>query len=326
MDEREFQLAFEALRDPSVDGGVVVAALDTQRRDGGPLKGHLGRLGLPERKLEELEARVTERAPGGAPSPGLGLRETSGRYIRERRYSSGGMGRILIVYDTVLERDVALKELLPERLADNSGSGPGPLSRFVQEGKITGQLEHPGIVPVYELGQRTDGSVYYTMKFVRGRSLEDAIMDAKTLKERMELLPHFVDLCQAVAYAHSRGVIHRDIKPSNVMVGAFGETVVIDWGLAKIRGPAETKRSTDETIASSPVRVSTPLDRPDSKTEIGSVMGTPDYMSPEQALGRGHGTEPRHARRTQGLHHDGLLRPFGHESPDRFTRSDRTAL
>jgi serine/threonine protein kinase len=109
------------------------------------------------------------------------------------------------------------------------------IARFLQEARITGQLEHPSIVPVYELGHRKDGALYYTMKLVRGKSLSKAIREAGSLRERLMLLPHFIDLCNAIAYAHSRHVVHRDIKPANVMVGEFGETVVLDWGLAKAR-------------------------------------------------------------------------------------------
>ena len=132
-----------------------------------------------------------------------------------------------------------VKELLPDQ-----GNGSTPVAarhakdmvaRFLREAKITGQLEHPSITPVHELGRRADGTLYYTMKLVRGRTLSEAIKSAANFGERLTLLPHFVDLCNAIAYAHSRGVLHRDIKPSNVMIGDYGETVIIDWGLAKVK-------------------------------------------------------------------------------------------
>ena len=176
-----------------------------------------------------------------------GVEEAEGRYTLREERARGGMGRVLLVRDEFLGRDVALKELLPElvkvggdtSIIPNSSRSPMTLrllARFLQEARITGQLEHPSIVPVYELGRRQDGSLYYTMKLVRGQSLAHAIREARSLRQRLKLLPHFIDLCQAIAYAHSRGVIHRDLKPDNVMVGEFGETVVIDWGLAKARG------------------------------------------------------------------------------------------
>jgi len=175
--------------------------------------------------------------------------EPRGRYTYLGEHGRGGMGRVLLVHDSHLERDIVLKELLPQ-LSD--GSTPTPArhskemaSRFLREAKITGQLEHPSITPVHELGRREDGTLYYTMKFVRGRTLAKAIHEAKSLEERLKLLPHFVDLCNAIAYAHSRGVIHRDIKPSNVMIGDYGETMIIDWGLAKVKGVKEAPKSSD---------------------------------------------------------------------------------
>ena len=148
---------------------------------------------------------------------------------------------MLLVHDEHLGRDIALKELFPEFATEVDDSpAPSPvrksvpfIARFLQEARITGQLEHPSIVPVYALDYRKDGSLYYTMKLVRGKSLAQAIKAAGTLRERLGLLSHFVDLCQAMAYAHSRHIIHRDLKPANVMVGEFWETVVLDWGLAK---------------------------------------------------------------------------------------------
>ena len=163
----------------------------------------------------------------------------------------GGIGRVLIARDSHLGRDVALKELLvPESASSSVTTADGRVelsdaslgtARFLREAQVTGQLEHPGIVPVYELGARADGTLYYTMKLVRGRTLAQALRGCRSLDERLRLLPHFANLCHAVAYAHSRGVIHRDIKPANVMLGEFGETVVLDWGLAKVRGRVDIR-------------------------------------------------------------------------------------
>ncbi|MDZ4860302.1 MAG: protein kinase [Candidatus Hydrogenedentes bacterium] len=219
-----------------------------------------------------------------------GVQETPGRYTHVSEYGRGGMGRVLLVHDAFLGRDVAFKELLPGPTPKDPESPSTPvreymgfLARFLQEARITGQLEHPSIVPVYELGHRSDGRLYYTMKLVRGKTLRQAMNECKTLTQRLTLLSHFVDLCHAIAYAHSRRIIHRDIKPDNVMVGEFGETVVLDWGLAKSKdskdfhadGLAETFRLLH-------------LGEVDSaaKTQYGQVMGTPAYMPPEQALGK----------------------------------------
>jgi eukaryotic-like serine/threonine-protein kinase len=184
-------------------------------------------------------------------------REIPGRYRGLGELTRGGVGRVLIAYDEHLDREVALKELLP---GEGGGMSAKPFSqamprvaRFLREARITGQLEHPAIVPVHELGRREDGTPYYTMKLVRGRSLQEALNEAKDLAERLGLLPHLVDMCQAVAYAHSRGVLHRDLKPGNVMVGEFGETVIIDWGLAKSkarRDQAEEGESTAPAVTS----------------------------------------------------------------------------
>ncbi len=196
----------------------------------------------------------------------------------------GGIGRVLLAVDEHIGREVAIKELL---LAKNNQAGidssSGKLStgmaRFLREARVTGQLEHPNIVPVYELGQKADGTLYYTMKVVRGNTLRDELRKAKTLADRMKLLGHFTNLCQAIAYAHSRGVVHRDIKPSNVMVGEFGETVVLDWGLAKVRGKEDIR---GKEIAREVKEI---MDADMGRTIVGDVIGTPKYMSPEQAEG-----------------------------------------
>jgi len=194
----------------------------------------------------------------------------------------GGMGRVLVVFDSHLGREIALKELLgPASLgARGDEAASQAAARFLREARITGQLAHPGVVPVYELGQRDDGKLYYTMKLVRGRTFSRALRQADGPSERLALLGHFVDLCQAVAYAHSRGVVHRDIKPDNVMVGEFGETVLLDWGLAKMRGLDDVQE--DELAHDLALVRSAGVD----DTVLGSAVGTPAYMSPEQAEGR----------------------------------------
>jgi uncharacterized membrane protein len=219
----------------------------------------------------------------------IGIHEVPGRYSQRGEHSRGGMGRILLVHDETIGRDVALKELLPA--ADN-GPGGTPIrrsaavvARFLREAQLTGQLEHPGIVPVYEVGRRSDGTLYYTMKLVRGKTLHDALAEKKTFAERLKLLPHVVDLCQAIAYAHSRGVVHRDLKPRNVMVGEFGETVVIDWGLAKARieGETVTPASPAGDMAD---RAQVSANAASAyQTADGTVLGTAAYMAPEQAEG-----------------------------------------
>ena len=171
----------------------------------------------------------------GSLSPGEESRE---RYTLTHLHAKGGMGQVWLARDGALGRQIALKELRPDQ-ADNSIV----CSRFLYEAKITAQLEHPGIVPVYELGE---GDVpYYTMRFVRGRTLSEAIRAYHKKRAagfadsvgKVELLTAFVNVCHAVAYAHSRGIIHRDLKGQNVVLGDFGEVMVLDWGLAKRVGP-----------------------------------------------------------------------------------------
>ena len=219
-----------------------------------------------------------------------GVAETPGRYTQISQHAKGGMGRVLLVHDEFLGRNIALKELLPVSPESGGSDRPSPMrqtasmvARFLQEARVTGQLEHPSIVPVYELGRRADGTLYYTMKLVKGKTLLQALRDCKTLQERLALLPGFMDLCQAIAYAHNRGVIHRDIKPANVMLGQFGETVVLDWGLAKVRDTQDVNLEDIENTLHF-----LELEEEDAlpKTAYGRALGTPHYMPPEQAEGR----------------------------------------
>jgi WD40 repeat protein/serine/threonine protein kinase len=237
----------------------------------------------------------TPRSGGGVLTSGPDISlppEHAGRYSIRGEQGRGGIGRVMVAFDAAIQREIALKELLPahgggRRVSGPSDALPSPLrqssvqvARFLREARITGQLEHPGIVPVYELGRRDDGTVYYTMKLVRGATLADKLRACRNLGDRLQLLAHFLDLCQAIAYAHSRGVVHRDIKPANVMVGEFGETVLLDWGLAKVRGQADhgAEQLADE------VRELKEADAGESVA--GKPIGTPSYMPPEQADGR----------------------------------------
>ena len=181
----------------------------------------------------------------------------------------GGMGKILSARDRRLRRDVVIK------VTRQQGQLVDP--RFEREALITARLQHPSIVRVYEAGILSDGRAFYAMERVRGRSLEVVLEETTTIAERLALLPHAIAVADAIAYAHSEGVLHRDLKPSNVLVGPFGETVVIDWGLAK------DLRAAEIPVVESEARASSSSDG--SLTQHGSVLGTPSYMAPEQARG-----------------------------------------
>jgi tetratricopeptide (TPR) repeat protein len=196
---------------------------------------------------------------------------------------------VFIALDTELNRDVALKEI-QDRFADE----PRYRSRFEFEAEVTGGLEHPGIVPVYGLGHTPDGRPFYAMRFIKGNSLKDAIrrfheaeqeprrISGQSTLELRNLLGRFMDVCDAVAYAHSRGVLHRDLKPGNIMLGKYGETLVVDWGLAKALDRPETEPETERSELPLKPASGSALD----PSLAGSAVGTPAYMSPEQVDGR----------------------------------------
>jgi serine/threonine-protein kinase len=195
----------------------------------------------------------------------------------------GGMGVVLKGHDTDLGRDVAVK-VLDQRLADR----PEVVQRFVEEAQIGGQLQHPGIVPVYELGTMQDERPFFTMKLIKGHTLASLLQQRKSPADnRGRTLAIFESVCQTVAYAHSKGVLHRDLKPANVMVGAFGEVQVVDWGLAKVlrRGGVADERRAKESLHSVIATVRSGPGSSGSDSLVGSVMGTPAYMAPEQAQG-----------------------------------------
>jgi WD40 repeat protein len=188
-----------------------------------------------------------------------------GTYTEREEFARGGLGRVLRATDRGMGRVVAIKELLPGKQF--------AAQRFIREALVTGRLEHPSIVPVYEAGRWPSGEPFYTMKLVSGRPLSAVVRATEGLEERLALVPSVIAVAEAIAYAHSKRVIHRDIKPSNVIVGEFGETVVIDWGLAK-----ELGRDDDDDVEA-------PGDAGDELTVAGDVLGTPAYMAPEQAKG-----------------------------------------
>ncbi len=203
------------------------------------------------------------------------------RYTLTRLHGEGGLGRVYVAHDNDLNRDVALKEIRPDK-----AQHPEAWQRFLKEAQLTGQLEHPNIVPVYEVARRDeDAQPFYTMRLVRGQTLREAAADYHRRRregradplDRPRLLTAFVSVCQAISYAHSRGVIHRDLKPENVMLGGFGEVIVLDWGLAKTVGADEA--------ADVPAVALTEQARTDA-TAAGRVLGTPAYAAPEQAAGR----------------------------------------
>ncbi len=216
----------------------------------------------------------------------VGAPTASGTRFRILRpHAKGGLGAIFVALDQELDRQVALKEI-QGRHADD----PDSRARFLLEAEVTGKLEHPGIVPVYGLGTYPDGRPYYAMRLIRGESLEEAIEryyrpDRSRRSNAVpgtcpprDLLERFLDVCDAIEYAHSRGVIHRDLKPANVMLGPYGETLVVDWGLAKTLGESAGSINSEE----GPVKTSSDL-VPDEP--VGTPIGTPHYMSPEQAGG-----------------------------------------
>jgi Flp pilus assembly protein TadD/tRNA A-37 threonylcarbamoyl transferase component Bud32 len=207
------------------------------------------------------------------------------RYRVLRPHARGGLGEVFVAEDTELHREVALKQLRPGR-----GDDPASRSRFLLEAEVCGRLEHPGVVPVYGLGTDPEGRPYYAMRFIQGESLHEAIRCFHAGDEGAQapgarrlalsgLLTRFVAVCNAVAYAHSRGVIHRDLKPANVMLGKYGETLVVDWGLAKAVGSGEGEARGEEE----PLQ---PSSGDGLATQAGAALGTPAYMSPEQATGR----------------------------------------
>jgi serine/threonine-protein kinase len=291
------------------------------------IEASLAHLGAATAAVDQDGERTATYSVGNSTSHGQ-------RFRVLRPHATGGLGAVFIALDTELNREVAFKQILEQHADD-----PESRQRFLVEAEITGGLEHPGVVPVYGLGADSRGRPYYAMRFIRGDSLKEAIAQFHCEPARVSagssgepgrvsagsglprtprgalatslafrrLLRRFVDVCNAVDYAHSRGVIHRDLKPSNIIVGKHGETLVVDWGLAKVVGRA-TSAVGEQTIA--------PSASGSSETLPGSALGTPAYMSPEQARGELDRLSPRSDVYSLGATLYGLLTgkpPFENE-------------
>lgn len=279
-------------------------------------EGSLSRAGLEEADgIIDFGDDGIEDTPAGGSRPGEdsatlvaeALRSLNDRrkYVTEDELGRGGMGKILRVVDRDIRREVAMKVMLKDHAEDRT-------ARFIEEAQITGQMEHPNIVPVHELGIDGDGNIFFTMKLVRGRSLAEIVRELRTgggAAERRHSLSRligiFISVCHALEFAHWRGVVHRDLKPSNIMIGDFGEVMVMDWGLARagaarakprnassvvrrsVRSKTRSEEARQEVDEELNRRVSSLRGESDSDlTRDGDVMGTPLYMPPEQADGR----------------------------------------
>ncbi len=285
---------------PTCKAALIVPTLDQTAA----LVPTAGRIDGPSSSLVQAQVDADVTLAGNAGTAGLpGLIGDGARYIIDKELARGGMGAVLRAIDCDIRREVAVKYLLDQTNAKNK-------IRFVEEAQITGQLEHPNIVPIHELGVDAQQRIFFTMKMVKGRSIAQIISmlrDQPDIAEKeytlSRLLNIFVSICNALAYAHSRGVVHRDLKPANVMVGDFGEVYVMDWGLAKVLGrPSSAISVADDraipeaqsadipsaTLATSlgSGNLVTSREADADLTQAGAVMGTPVYMPPEQAAGR----------------------------------------
>lgn len=266
------------------NGAAKSGNVNAKRRSSGTVSMQMG----PMPANEDSESEGFFLDPGAAT---VGFTEAppklpcDGHYQLGRLFAEGGLSRIWVAHDESLNRNVALKQIRAE-LAGNSNAR----RRFRREAQITGQLEHPNIVPVYELciGDAKDNDFYYAMRLVKGKSLRQACDEYHASRSAgidrpldfLRLLQSFVSVCQAIAYANSRGVIHRDIKPENIILGKFGEVIVLDWGLAKSVGEPPDDEDSNES-GSRKVIVTNQASA--EQTAVGVVLGTPAYMAPEQA-------------------------------------------
>ncbi len=290
-------LVSEHVRTHAGDPGPGLASMgpitaDPSRSTAPEIRAGLSRLAGPPPRSVDGRGTQTDTDMTASWTTPAGAEAWAGRFRALRPHARGGLGEVFLALDSELNREVALKEIRPELAGESSYR-----ARFEFEAEVTGGLEHPGIVPVYGLGRTADGRPAYAMRFIRGRSLKTAIArfhaadrfgrrDRRDLAFR-ELLRRFTDVCDAIAYAHSRGILHRDLKPSNIMLGRYGETLVVDWGLAKAIGRPDL--GAEPPAPSADPEPEPPLVPRSGEslepTLAGSAIGTPGYLSPEQANG-----------------------------------------
>ena len=293
----------DELADPIVEvklNGLLTAFADEQNdtADQLPESGEQGRSDNSNpQPLPDNELRQTMRERRGFSFDEFPITKT--RYQILERIGGGGMGEIIRIRDRLLNRVLAMKVILPELMKQ-----PKTLLRFLEEAQLTAQLQHPGIVPVYNLGRFPDGRLFFTMKEVKGQSLSKVIEEVHASSHvgawktslggwnLRRIIEAFLKVCEAVAYAHSRNVIHRDLKPENILLGSYGEALVVDWGVAKILSDKQVGQTDDKTVPfffgqamlEEPVQTERSMD-PSQQTQHGSITGTPAYMAPEQARG-----------------------------------------
>src|SRR4051812_5439496 len=270
----------ESLAAVPAGGSIRDGLADLGDPDLGATLGRVGSAHPPTHADDDDPDRTASLAVGPPTSDGQ-------RFRILRPHARGGLGAVSVALDSELNREVALKQIL-HRHADD----PESRARFLLEAEVTGRLEHPGVVPVYGLGCDAEGRPFYAMRLVKGQSLKEAVEhfhaaggagDPRRWNlELRQLLGRFVAVCNVVAYAHSRGVIHRDLKPANILLGPYGETLVVDWGLAKVVGRGEAAARSGAVEAT----LQPGSGSGSSETLPGTALGTPAYMSPEQAEGR----------------------------------------
>jgi formylglycine-generating enzyme required for sulfatase activity len=242
--------------------------------------------GDADRLADLLRFDTTATGGGDSPTQFAPRPAGGGRYELLEEIARGGMGAVYRAADAAFGRVVAVKVLL-------DGLGAGAARRFADEARITGQLQHPAIPPVHDLGTLPDGRPFLAMKLVRGRTLAARLKECDDpARDRGRFVAAFEQVCQAVAYAHDHNVIHRDLKPANVMIGDYGEVQVMDWGLAKVLGSRDAEQADPDETAS-PAAVQATREADSAFTQDGSVLGTPAYMPPEQALGAVREIGPR---------------------------------
>jgi tetratricopeptide (TPR) repeat protein len=274
--------------EPQLVAELVAAEYRLRRGRGGtpPLEEYLDRFPAHgdrlAQHLTDSTAAGTEITPKEPAAAAAGLPAQLGHYLVEGEIARGGMGQVVRLRDEEFQRPLAMKVLLP-------GGAPAAelAERFLREARLTGQLQHPGVPPVHELGHLPDGRPYFVMKLIKGHSLHQ-LLRARLSRDQdlTRFVGIFEQVCQTLAYAHARGIIHRDLKPLNVMVGAFGEVQVMDWGLAKVL-PREEAQSRECERPGEPTTVFGLPDTPgiSGETAAGAVLGTLAYMAPEQARG-----------------------------------------